>query len=1358
MEIGEKFVFSIVRVDNNKNISILLSKSGKEYVIRGIFNVGEKVELVVIGKNKNKYFFSCLKTLDKKIYLDGVYQMDVISIDDKNIAKVNYDSKTFNLKFLDSQNYLPGESYFFKIRSILPDELSAYLDRDSYYKLDTKYSFIIDSIENKNNRTYIYFNLPEGVTEKVYLNDWMQFDQLESKEIAVIYLGNGRWNCDFESMECPFLIKGNEYPILLTEPEGSIHFWGLLNDKIKVRVYKPFGDQSYINKPVNYLFQKIDKYGNLSFRQKVKFEDVVESRALKVIAFDNLRKEYTTDSLLYEKLFSDYDNNNNLWVLTYGNTLLEVIKEKIKSKELDIVYVLLEVLEAIENWVLNSGYLNSFSQKKREGIESDAPNKIRYAQTMMLAISVLLEDNYKILESNLDKALLDKKGDYQLSKYLKALCEVIRIKGEEFPDNLFVILEKIKSNFDELRDRNVNDELYFLRGSIRSLMNLIETKLFNQVFINPANRNKFYEGKKELKEIILLTVWYIQTSISNSEIYIYSLKLIRYISCYEIDYQKQEQIILNGLEITFSNEQKIKFDFLNFNIQKDNVKDITKIILNKKWNASHFQDSFSPESISNVPIRFFNPLGGVIETEKGKIIIPNREQNQRLKVGDNIDCEILASDPINRFAYGTIANSFKKIDVSDLDYSNIKVGSEVVGVVRSIVNFGIFVTLGDTVGLLHASKITHQKTDLTELFSEGDKIKVKVTDINEEKIDLDRLALIKESAKKNEYSIGQKVKGRVIKIDPNYGFYLELDNGASGFIPLDNFCFNQRPINLEYYYYIGEEIEAKVMYINDRGYKLSVIQLYNRNQIMASLKEGSVHRVRVIEYFDLRNQIQNRIRKRIDWDTSKPFCPACQKDEYVRATGELSYLEIDKNEKTWRCLWCEYKSDEQVVIRFLDFPLTAFSRTANLKIDILDSDVLGKELDIKLLKIEDEKYIEVSVINEKELITIEKNPALSRKIAIELGFFYEILSGISDGHKNELLNMCRYFFGLAKMSRSYFHSMLGQYIAFIHSIEDTQLENLDSVTTEAKELFELNEAEDQAVQTFPILQHINSNLEIISKIKINSLMAVENLFHVIQKNGDQVKLVETTMIGISLSSINDEYISEEIWDYLKKNLKNGLRVIQEDKVDLETINLRKRIKEIISSNTESDMVECKSTLQIPVMTKSDLLRIKGIKKSLNDNKDKFDDEKQKELKELVFKLQNPKKTKEMKEIVTHSWVKTIAAFANTKGGELLIGVGEDENDNLILLGLDADLSHFKSEDKLLLTFDELFQKHIGNEYQRLISIKVIRLGGKSVLYIKVDKSNKHVFVNRNNSEEFYIRRNASTVKLSIKEFADYREI
>lgn len=116
-----------------------------------------------------------------------------------------------------------------------------------------------------------------------------------------------------------------------------------------------------------------------------------------------------------------------------------------------------------------------------------------------------------------------------------------------------------------------------------------------------------------------------------------------------------------------------------------------------------------------------------------------------------------------------------------------------------------------------------------------------------------------------------------------------------------------------------------------------------------------------------------------------------------------------------------------------------------------------------------------------------------------------------------------------------------------------------------------------------------------------------------------------------------------------------------------------------------------------------------------------------------------------------SALKTIAAFLNTAGGNLLIGL----DDSRKILGLEND--NFQNDDKAGLHLTNLIKSHIGNEFLPFIKTAIIPIQGKKVLLVICKQSKKRVFLKHSNKEEFYIRNGPASVRLEGNALIDYVE-
>lgn len=113
--------------------------------------------------------------------------------------------------------------------------------------------------------------------------------------------------------------------------------------------------------------------------------------------------------------------------------------------------------------------------------------------------------------------------------------------------------------------------------------------------------------------------------------------------------------------------------------------------------------------------------------------------------------------------------------------SKITIGSIIEGVAAGIVDFGVFVEFGDGLeGLLHISELAWQRIENpADYVKVGQKIKAQVIGIDGGKISLSVKRLVPDPWKALHYSLGQIVKGKVLKLNP-FGAFVELDHDIHG--------------------------------------------------------------------------------------------------------------------------------------------------------------------------------------------------------------------------------------------------------------------------------------------------------------------------------------------------------------------------------------------------------------------------------------------------------------------------------------------------------------------------------------------------------------------------------------------------
>jgi len=117
-------------------------------------------------------------------------------------------------------------------------------------------------------------------------------------------------------------------------------------------------------------------------------------------------------------------------------------------------------------------------------------------------------------------------------------------------------------------------------------------------------------------------------------------------------------------------------------------------------------------------------------------------------------------------------------------------------------------------------------------------------------------------------------------------------------------------------------------------------------------------------------------------------------------------------------------------------------------------------------------------------------------------------------------------------------------------------------------------------------------------------------------------------------------------------------------------------------------------------------------------------------------------------------VKTVAAFLNSDGGVLLLGVDDEKN----IIGLAHDYKLFgkkDSRDAYENFLMNLLLNNLGKDSAALITITFHELDGKDACKVEVKKSPKPVFVKDQSGEHLYIRAGNSTRQPTTKEAIDY---
>jgi hypothetical protein len=120
--------------------------------------------------------------------------------------------------------------------------------------------------------------------------------------------------------------------------------------------------------------------------------------------------------------------------------------------------------------------------------------------------------------------------------------------------------------------------------------------------------------------------------------------------------------------------------------------------------------------------------------------------------------------------------------------------------------------------------------------------------------------------------------------------------------------------------------------------------------------------------------------------------------------------------------------------------------------------------------------------------------------------------------------------------------------------------------------------------------------------------------------------------------------------------------------------------------------------------------------------------------------------------IEHASLKTMCAFLNSEGGDLLIGVRDDGS----IEGIETD--KFENDDRFLLHIWTLIKTCMGQEVVEWVKTSLQKFGDKTVCRVNCRKARKPIFLNQKGFDEaFFIRTGPSSSNLEISSALKYIE-
>ncbi len=156
--------------------------------------------------------------------------------------------------------------------------------------------------------------------------------------------------------------------------------------------------------------------------------------------------------------------------------------------------------------------------------------------------------------------------------------------------------------------------------------------------------------------------------------------------------------------------------------------------------------------------------------------------------------------------------------------SKYQVGTAVDGIVTAVTDFGVFVSFGEGMeGLIHISELAWKRIDNpSDIYKVGDEIKAEIINVSGSKIFLSAKKLQRDpwEAVSEKYTIGQVVKGKILKVNP-FGLFVELDELIHGLAHISQLNLGQGQ-KIEELFKANSEMDFEITSIEAKEHRLGL--------------------------------------------------------------------------------------------------------------------------------------------------------------------------------------------------------------------------------------------------------------------------------------------------------------------------------------------------------------------------------------------------------------------------------------------------------------------------------------------------------------------------------------------------------
>lgn len=229
----------------------------------------------------------------------------------------------------------------------------------------------------------------------------------------------------------------------------------------------------------------------------------------------------------------------------------------------------------------------------------------------------------------------------------------------------------------------------------------------------------------------------------------------------------------------------------------------------------------------------------------------------------------------------------------------------VVGTVKKITSYGMFVDVGGMDGLVHYSQISHKgPVNPSKYFAEGDEVNVIALDYDKKK---KHLSLSIKDANPDPWAsidsiigVGDTVRATVSNIEP-YGAFVDLGEDLEAFLHVSEISWDKNVKHPKDYLQNGEEINVEVIEVDKEGRRLRVslknllqkpMESFTSEYRVGDVIKGAVTSVTDFGAFVKVGSVEGLLHNQeISWDKNK----TAKSELKVGDEVEAKVIKIDKD-------------------------------------------------------------------------------------------------------------------------------------------------------------------------------------------------------------------------------------------------------------------------------------------------------------------------------------------------------------------------------------------------------------------------------------------------------------------------------